>query len=65
MFAMRKVSQASGLLPLASAHLPSAASMCYHADTSEDFDAAVNLLTYTMPDDGLLNEVVVSVIFPE
>ena len=36
-----------------------------HADTTEDFDASVNLLTYTMPDDGLLNEVVVSVIFPE
>ena len=25
-----------------------------HADTTEDFDAAVNLLTYTMPDDGLI-----------
>ena len=36
-----------------------------HADTTEDLDAAVNLLTYTMPDDGLLNDVVVSVIFPE
>lgn len=98
MFAMRKVFSLPGLLPVASAHLPTATSMCYHADmnnpmdnvraatinaliedmsledlwycsehadTTEDFDAAVNLLTYTMPDDGLLNEVVVSVIFPE